>query len=86
MKLLILFWVLLGTVYADVINLGTLDSREQMLDQRFVETPTEQDRQSSLRAYYSGRELDFYKEVQSEDEVKIVKPDEEWKKLLEGLL
>lgn len=86
MKHLILFWFLLGSGYAGVIDLGTLDSRDQLLDQRFTQTSSEQDRLNSLGAFYSDRELDFFKDVQSQHEVKFQKPDEEWKKLLEGHL
>lgn len=86
MKLLVLFIILLGTSYADIIDLGTLDSGDQLLDQRFTQTSSEQDRLNSLGAFYSDREIDFLKDVQPQHEIQFINPDEEWGKLLEGHL
>ncbi len=86
MKLLVLFIILLGTSYADIIDLGTLDSGDQFLDQRFTQTSSEQDRLNSLGTFYSDRELDFLKDIQSQHETQFINPDEEWGKLLEGHL
>lgn len=86
MKFILLFFIVGDVALGQVIDLGTLDSREQMLDQRFIMTPSEKDRENSLRTFFSDREFDFNNEILSHEEIKVIKPDEEWNKLLEGHL
>lgn len=86
MKFLLLSLVIARPLYAQVIDLGTLDSRGQMLDQRYVINPSKEERENSLRTFFIDRELDFNKEFQSQEEMSLIKPDEEWIKLIEGHL
>ena len=74
------------TVQAGVIELGTIDSRKQQLDQRFTYSITESERLNALGNYYHSKELDFVSGINEVPGPEIQNPDDGWKNLIEGEL
>lgn len=83
MKLLLLLFIS-TSVLGEVIDLGTIDSRSILLDQRFTLRTTESDKQGALTGYLRSKELDLFRSLDRANEENLTDPDKEWKKLLDG--
>lgn len=85
MKMFIIFLFLVPSVYGDVIDLGTIDSSDKRLDQRFTVNFDQKDRERSFDLFFSSKELELIREFEFPDQkIKTTHPDEEWIKLMEG--
>lgn len=84
MKLFLLVLTLSMQTQAQVIDLGMLDSGKSLLDQRYKMNFTDNERISSLGKFYFSKELDFFKNMETDKDIVLGNPNEDWINLLEG--
>jgi hypothetical protein len=82
MKYFFLLFFLNNQLGADVHNLGLIDSRNQMLDQRYTQEFDAQDEQQALGQYYLSKEEDLLKSLQQGSSINEITIDQQWKDLL----